>query len=135
MQRKVPIWVLVLYGLSIAGRVWVDPRPQIVVSLMAAAVLYGGFRWFSHWRLPACARWLSDVSYSLFLVHYLVNGVVLKAIDRWASQSPAHAVAAMAIAFACSLVVAYGFYRVVEAPAQEWLKRRLAKDLSRPAII
>ena len=134
IQRRVPMWVLVLYGLSIAGSVWINPRPQIVVSLIVAAVLYGGFRWFSHWRLPACVRWLSDVSYSLFLVHYLVNGVVLKAIDPWASQSPIHAVAAMAIAFACSLVVAAGFYRVVESPTQAWLKRSLVKDLSRPAV-
>ncbi|MFM8398715.1 MAG: hypothetical protein ACKOAH_12875, partial [Pirellula sp.] len=63
------------------------------------------------------------ISYSLFLVHYLVDGLVLKLIDPWAKQSPSWAAGAMAIAFACSLGVADLFHRFVERPAIRWIKR------------
>jgi peptidoglycan/LPS O-acetylase OafA/YrhL len=67
-------------------------------------------------------RWLSDVSYSLFLVHYMVNGVVLRILDDWSSQGAVQAAAGMLIAFACSLVAAICFHRWVEGPWQRWVR-------------
>ncbi len=78
LQGRLPTWVLSLYSLSVAGSLMLNPRPQLMISLLVVPVLFFGYWRTKDWVLPASIRWLSDVSYSLFLVHYMVNGVVLR---------------------------------------------------------
>jgi len=126
MQNKLPLWALVLYALCIATSLTINSRPQLLVSLMIAGLIWFATRWSIHWKLPRALSWLSDISYSLFLIHYLSNGIVLKAIDPWARTSPTHAATAMMIALFISLLAAHIFHRFVEAPANRWLKKRLS---------
>jgi peptidoglycan/LPS O-acetylase OafA/YrhL len=122
LQGRLPSWVLSLYSLSVAGSLMLNPRPQLMISLLVVPVLFFGYWRTKDWVLPASIRWLSDVSYSLFLVHYMVNGVVLRILDDWSSQGAVQAAAGMLIAFACSLVAAICFHRWVEGPWQRWVR-------------
>ena len=122
LQGRLPTWVLSLYSLSVAGSLMLNPRPQLMISLLVVPVLFFGYWRTKDWVLPASMRWLSDVSYSLFLVHYMVNGLVLRIIDDWSSQGAVQAAAGMLIAFACSLVAAFCFHRWIEGPWQRWIR-------------
>jgi peptidoglycan/LPS O-acetylase OafA/YrhL len=122
LQGRLPTWVLSLYSLSVAGSLMLNPRPQLMISLLVVPVLFFGYWRTKDWVLPASMRWLSDVSYSLFLVHYMVNGLVLRIIDGWSSQGAVQAAAGMLIAFACSLVAAFCFHRWIEGPWQRWIR-------------
>jgi peptidoglycan/LPS O-acetylase OafA/YrhL len=124
LQSRLPSWIFFLYCSVIAGSLVINPRPQLMVSLLVAGILYCTPSWAQDRKLPSLFAWLSEISYSLFLVHYLINGLVLKLIDPWARQSPSWAVAAMVVAFACSLLAADAFHRFVETPAIRWLKKR-----------
>ncbi|MFN9985279.1 MAG: acyltransferase family protein [Pirellula sp.] len=109
-------------GLLIA---WVfQPRPQLAVALCAGTLLWVGVVRYPNWKTPRWLKWLGDRSYSLFLVHYLVNGVVLFLLDDWAITGPAAAFASMWLAFAASLLGSELFWRWVEVPSL-----RLSKQL------
>jgi peptidoglycan/LPS O-acetylase OafA/YrhL len=139
LQGKLQLRWLLLYSLGIAGSLLVNPRPQLFVSLAAAGLIWitaqsRGFGQASqgatNWKLPAFFRWLSERSYSLFLVHYLVHAVVLNLLGSWAAQGPVQALNAMGVAFVVALGVAEIFYRLVDKPTQAWLKARRAKRLA-----
>jgi peptidoglycan/LPS O-acetylase OafA/YrhL len=123
LQGKLSNWAFFLYSIAIASSLAINPRPQLLASLLVAGFLLYLVPRMQSWKLPAIFRWLSEISYSLFLVHYLVNGLVLKLLDPWAKQSPSCAAGAMAIAFACSLGIADLFHRCIEKPAIRWIKR------------
>jgi peptidoglycan/LPS O-acetylase OafA/YrhL len=131
LQGRLPTWVLSLYSLSVAGSLMLNPRPQLMISLLVVPVLFFGYWRTKDWVLPASIRWLSDVSYSLFLVHYMVNGVVLRILDDWSSQGAVQAAAGMLIAFACSLVAAFCFHRWVEGPWQRWVRSKSLRRAER----
>jgi peptidoglycan/LPS O-acetylase OafA/YrhL len=118
VENRISGWVLfgclLVYGASLIDH----PRPQLWVALMSTTALWLGTILFPRWKNPPLLKWLSRISYSLFLVHYMVNGVVLVALDPWARTSQWPAFLSMLIAFLCSLGVAELFYRWVEAPAQ-----------------
>jgi peptidoglycan/LPS O-acetylase OafA/YrhL len=124
LQGKLPTWILSLYSLLVAGSLILNPRPQLLISLLVVPVLFFGYTRTKNWILPGYLRWLSDISYSLFLVHYLINGLVLKTLDGWSSQGPVQAAAGMLIAFGCSLLAADVFHRWVEGPWQRWVRSR-----------
>lgn len=124
LQEKIPKQVLLLYTLTVSCSLFVYPRPQLLVSLCAAFIIWIDAKTFRPWKLPAPVQWLSNISYSLFLVHYLVHSVVLAMLNPWASQSPGQALVAMAIAFIAALTVAHFFYEWVDKPVQRWLKSR-----------
>ncbi len=119
VTSRISHWVLVLciglYGASLFAQ-W---RPQLWFALFATSGLWLGVSWMPAWSNPRWLRWLSRISYSLFLVHYAVNGLVLVALDGWASGGAVPAFLSMCIAFACSLLVADRFYAWVESPSQK----------------
>lgn len=124
LQEKISTQIVLLYTLAISCSLFFYPRPQLLVSLCAAILIGISTKRLQHWKLPAPLQWLSNISYSLFLVHYLVHSVVLAMLDPWASQSPVQALLAMAIAFLTALAVAHFFYAWIDKPAQQWLKSR-----------
>lgn len=125
LQNRLPTWMLLVYSFGIGASLLVNPRPQMFASILIACTLWIGTKWTIGWKLPRTMSWLSEISYSLFLTHYLINGIVFLAIDSWASQSPGNAAGAMMIAFTISLLVAHIFHRYVEAPTNRWSKQVL----------
>jgi peptidoglycan/LPS O-acetylase OafA/YrhL len=127
VERRLRTWVCVAFCVAVASSLVVHFRPQLMVALGGGILLWIGLARFPNWRNPSWLRWLSEISYSLFLVHYGVNGVVLVVLDRWARTGPHAAYLSMLIAFGCSLLVAQAFYVRVELPVLNWLKTRSAK--------
>lgn len=133
VTRRISQWVLVLCVVWYGASLLVQWRLQLWFALMATAVLWFGAVWMPAWSNPRWLRWLSRISYSLFLVHYPVNGLVLVALDSWASSGAVPAFMSMCIAFACSLLVADRFHKWVESPSQKsfyWLGVRRATSSS-----
>lgn len=94
----------------------VDFRERLVVVTVTAAVLAlaQGRRWLTDMTSPRPLRFLADMSYSLFLIHFPIC-LVLNA--WWSSHLPANpwlALAGMATAWLLSLGAAYLFYQLVE---------------------
>jgi peptidoglycan/LPS O-acetylase OafA/YrhL len=80
-------------------------------------------------------RRLGELSYGIFLIHYIVAvyvGVVVLGIP--ADGSWGSAAALFAVALAGSALFAYLSLRFVERPARAWVARRLATDRAAQAV-
>jgi len=116
------------YGLGLLAAWVFQPRPQLAVAIVAGIVLWVGVLRYPDWRIPSFFKWLGDRSYSLFLVHYSVNGVVLNLLEPWAVMGPAMAFASMWVAFAASLAASELFWRWVEVPSLK-ISKQLPRQL------
>ncbi|MBS0220300.1 MAG: acyltransferase [Proteobacteria bacterium] len=96
--------LVVLAALSLEGRLWVPP----------AVVLVG------------------DASYSLYLLHPYVVGVVEKTVDPMTIPS-VKAIAAAIVTIALSIAVAVISFWVLEKPTNTWLRRFLKPPVARIA--
>lgn len=111
------------YGLVLMAAWVLQPRPQLAVAIVTGAVLWVGASRYPELLVPRWLRWLGDRSYSLFLVHYGVNGVVLGLLNPWANTGPIPAFVSMWIAFAASVAISDLFWRWVEVPSHRLAKR------------
>jgi peptidoglycan/LPS O-acetylase OafA/YrhL len=76
-------------------------------------------------------RWLGDVSYSLYLVHWFVLFALVQAVRRLAGLSlreipPAASVITVLLLIAVSVALAGVMHRSIEVRGGRWLRRRLA---------
>ncbi|MBM4003649.1 MAG: acyltransferase [Planctomycetes bacterium] len=105
-------------GLSLAA----DFRWRLALAVVTVVSLAVSMRSpFIH-RLAVPLIPLGRISYSLFLIHYLVNWIVTTSMAGFVAGSPWRAIAVMLAAFACSLCTALMFYRFVEQPVQRWAR-------------
>ena len=118
-------WMLWLYFALIVVGMCYDWRWRLASALVVGALLFGaeksgiGSRWP---KSRAVAR-LGRVSYSLFLIHFPVL-VVVSGLWVWLGwDTPAASVAGLLVAFTASVASAFGFYRLVEAPAGKLSRR------------
>jgi peptidoglycan/LPS O-acetylase OafA/YrhL len=76
-------------------------------------------------------RWLGDVSYSLYLVHWFVLFALVQTVRHLPGLSlrrlsPPASLAATLLLIAVSVALAAITYRLIEVPGRQWLRRRLA---------
>jgi exopolysaccharide production protein ExoZ len=83
---------------------------------LQALVDRGG--WLSNWRLIGWCAALGEMSYSLYLVHPIVKSLMARQGFNLAVGDALGPYGRFALALLCSGLVAYGFYRWVEVPAQ-----------------
>ncbi len=122
LKGKISWRVLVSYAIAMAASLAIEFRPRILVGLGSGLILYACVRFWRTLPIPSPILWLGKVSYSLFLIHYLVNGIVLHGLDPWIGNSPLRAFTALPIAFSASLMAAAGLHYCVEAPTDRFLK-------------
>ena len=122
LKGRISWWVLLFYATAMTASLAIEFRPRVLVGLGSGLTLYACVRFWLTLPIPSPILWLGKVSYSLFLIHYLVNGIVLNGLDPWIGSSPTRAFAALPIAFLASLVAAAGLYYWVEAPCDRFLK-------------
>lgn len=122
LKGKISWWVLLFYATAMTASLAIEFRPRVLVGLGSGLILVACIRFWQTRPIPSPILWLGKVSYSLFLIHYLVNGIVLNGLDPWIGSSPTRAFAALPIAFLASLVAAAGLYYWVEAPSDRFLK-------------
>jgi len=135
LQGRIPWLVFPAYAFAMAASLAIEFRGRVVVALGSSLILYVGLRFWPKLRFPPALLWLGKVSYSLFLIHYLVNGLVLHGLSHWIGSSPFRAFAAMAVAFMASLLAASALYYGVEAPCHRWVKFNRSKRLAQIADI
>ena len=81
-------------------------------------------------------RWLSFlglISYSLYLLHVPIGGRVMNLAIRL-TDAGALRIAAMSVALAVSVTIAWGFYRWVEYPSHQWSGRFNKRTVSRGPV-
>lgn len=132
-KGKISWWICAFYALTIGASLTVEFRPRLVVALGSALLIFIAVRFSSGLRLPRPLLWLGKISYSLFLIHYVVGGLVTYGLDEWIGSSPARAFGAMVIALAASLLAATALYHGVEAPCHRRLKSLAKKRSGLPA--
>lgn len=117
-QRKVGLLsnneYLILLSVTSAGVLWRTERPSVLLAALTTAVVIAYVP-----KTNAPLRWLGRISYSLYLVHVPIGGLVLSiarrtSLPQWLSGI---------IAVSLSLIAAWLFYQWVELPAQRWANR------------
>jgi peptidoglycan/LPS O-acetylase OafA/YrhL len=76
-------------------------------------------------------RWLGDVSYSLYLVHWFVLSALVGTVRRLPALSlrqlpPTASLLTALLLIAVSIALAAATHRVIEVRGRQWLRRRLA---------
>lgn len=73
---------------------------------------------------PAPLLWFGSISYSLFLVHVPIGGRVVNLLSRW-PLTPTTQLFACLLALLVSVLVAWGFYAMIERPSHQWSRKLL----------
>ncbi len=108
-------YVVILYGLH-----WVDPTfypaaNSAAISFIYALLIFGGLLLVNdQLKAPRIVRFLSVISYSLYLYHYVVGSLLLVILIPTIGYT-----LALPIAIAASVGVAYLSWRFVEKPSQQ----------------
>lgn len=119
---------------SLFGADWRAPTPGWLYAVVT--VILTGVAWLAiTGRVPAVIRvplaLVATVSFPLFLVHQFVGYHIIAEL-RANGQSLERSIA---VATACSLVLAVMIYRFVELPARPRIKRWLSPKTQRPALV
>ncbi len=120
-KRMIPSWVLLFYTVGMVSSLAIEFRPRLLVALGAALILYVVVRNGRDPQVPRSLLWLGRISYCLFLIHYLVNGLVLHSVNDWIGESPFRAFTAMIGAFLISILAARALHLGVEVPCHRWI--------------
>ncbi len=112
--------MLALYALVIVVALVDRARWQLAVSLATGLVLYfaGRRNLLARWPSNSIVSNLGRTSYSLFLVHFPVQVVVLATWVRLGWISETGLVTSLAVAYLASLAVSAIFFETVERPAE-----------------
>ena len=122
LQGRIHWLIFPLYVIAMTASLIIELRPRILVAIGSSLTIYAVVRFFPKGSVPRPLLWLGKVSYSLFLIHYLVNGLVLHGLNTWVGSSPFRAFASMIVAFTASLLAAAALHYWIEAPCHQWVK-------------
>lgn len=111
--RRVFFW---LYALSVALAISVDFRSRLLVALSTGLLLATAqhFGWLARWPRSPAVRWLAEISYSLFLVHFPVSLVVSALWSSHVPATPQLSLLGMAVSYSLSMLTAVVFHYEVE---------------------
>ncbi len=134
LPRKSIAWMLILaasavlvytevaYSLSRSSleRAWLWGIPGFFIALGALALeRQGGMREHRTWHL------LGDASYSWYLTHFLVLGVLRGVWIKLALRTALPDPVLIATGLVITAVAAIRFYKLIEVPASRWFRRRI----------
>jgi peptidoglycan/LPS O-acetylase OafA/YrhL len=90
--------------------------PALIESVSAATLITGIVeRTWAPLRRQAAVR-LGDISYSLYLIHFIIMSITAKLISRWLVDGNSRAVALMASTLLLTLPFAVLTYEMIEKP-------------------
>jgi peptidoglycan/LPS O-acetylase OafA/YrhL len=119
-QDRSAAWliVLLLAGLAVAT---INTRPHTIVALSTALALGVSRRTGILYRLPSSTtlRYLGQISYSVFLVHFPVCLVVNALFNRVAPGDPLVGAIGMVVAWSASVAAGALFHHFIEYPVAE----------------
>lgn len=122
LGRLPAVLSLTVVALGVAGAhcVYLGPSGRRVwpVNVAAVAVTFLLAYAMRNRPVPAALTWLGRISYSLYLLHAVVLGLIPRLITDLPSRSPLIRVVVGAVYFAVVLALAWLSYRIVEMPGQ-----------------
>lgn len=101
-----------------------DPGwPYMGVIALSTTLVFAA----SRWRVPLLTSrpivFLGVISYSWYLIHQNVGFAII----RWAESRGWHIMPAVTLAFAASIAIASALNKLIEQPANTWLRRLLIR--------
>lgn len=123
-RQTIPSWVVLAFCTMLCIAAYLDFRPRLLVAMVSAAFVWNCVRLGDKCRLSPFFDWLGQISYSLFLVHYVVCGFILEFADEWIGGNPWRALLILGFAFFASIAAGAILNFSVERPAIKWLKQR-----------
>ena len=153
VQPGQPRWGIAVLAAIVALALWMEFRHRIALAGGVALLLWIAARHPSPWRWldRAPVRWLAEISYSVFLIHFPVTLLVNAGFERWFAGQALPNLAGMLLAWGLSLLAGWALHCILEVrvrpvhlprwqhalPAirQTWLKsrRQPASPTVRPA--
>jgi peptidoglycan/LPS O-acetylase OafA/YrhL len=121
LRGNISLAVLLAYAGLVAASLALDFRPRLALALVAGGALLVLVPSAAVESVCRHAAPLGRISYSLFLIHYLINWLVLAAFAPLLHGEPVRAIIALVAAFVASLIAALALYYGVERPALSWL--------------
>ncbi len=116
--KRISLWFAAIVAIAVAA-LWLDFRLRILVALLVAVGLGFGrcTGVIESWPKSKLMGWLSEISYSVFLVHFPVCLVVNAVFERFAPHAPAIQLGGMLIAWVGSIGAGAILHHLVEKPA------------------
>ena len=116
--KRISLWLIAAVTLAIAA-LWFDFRIRILVALFVAfglgiARITGVVE---SWPKVKLIGWLSEISYSVFLVHFPVCLVINAIFERFAPHAPTIQLVGMLVAWFASIGSGALLHSLVERPA------------------
>ncbi len=123
-RSRISLWFIAVVAIAIAA-LWLDFRIRILVALLVACGL--GFARctgiIESWPKAKSIAWLSEISYSVFLIHFPVCLVVNAVFERFAPHNPAIQLGGMLVAWFGSIGAGALLHHLVERPAHSLQKK------------
>ena len=122
--NRISLWFAAIVAIAITA-LWLDFRIRILVALLVAVGL-GIARStgiIESWPKTKLIGWLSEISYSVFLIHFPVCLVVNAVFERFAPHVPAIQLGGMLIAWFGSIGAGALLHHQVEKPAHSLQKK------------
>jgi peptidoglycan/LPS O-acetylase OafA/YrhL len=124
-------WYIAAAMVISLAALFVDFRERFALALLISGLLWLALR---HGAIMNCGdgrlvRWLSDISYSVFLVHFPILLMVNAAFTRIAADQPIVQAGGMVIGWLLSVIAGAIFYRFVDLPLQARLQRNFRSQL------
>ena len=118
-RETLPFLLALSFGMLIA--VLRHPQLEAAIALATTAILVvAAATRLGAWLSSKPLLFLGKISYSFYLLHALVGGVVLEAM---VSRGVASDVTRVLMAFAASGAAALALHHALEVPAQRWSRR------------
>lgn len=131
LRGRIPFFVLAIYLILVGASLAAEFRPRLAIALATGIGLLLLAPWAAVEKVCRPLAPLGRISYSLFLIHYLINWLVLSALAPLVDEQPVRALAALAVAFLASLAAALALYHGVERPALRWLHSLKQTEMAR----
>ena len=114
-------WCLLMAALVLSA-LELQWRDRIALAGVTALLLVVAMRWQGsrQWQGIALLRWLGQISYSVFLIHFSVCLLVNAVETYFWPDSMLAAMLGMVLAFALSVAAGYLLYRKVERHVPSW---------------
>ena len=123
-RNRISLWIAAVVAIAVAA-LWLDFRIRILVALLVACSL-GIARCtgiIESWPKTKLIGWLSEISYSVFLVHFPICLVVNAVFERFVPHAPAIQLGGMLVAWFGSIGTGALLHHLVEKPAHSVQKK------------
>jgi peptidoglycan/LPS O-acetylase OafA/YrhL len=139
LSRFAAVLSLTVVALGVVGAHWMNLGPSghrvWPANVAAVAVTFLLAYAMKNRPVPPALTWLGQISYSLYLLHAIVLGLLARLVPDLPSHHPLVRVVTGLAYLAVALMLAWLSYRFLEMPGQALGRRLTTRPTPRPALI